>query len=161
MKMKAGVEQSVYTLVLLSMLPEKAVLPGDAISQQLGTSRTYTLKLLRKLVNADLISSTAGIKGGYKLNKKPEDISIYDVYLATTDNQSLYSPNGILKDMLNLNEDDQCCMLMELMDEAEIAWKNVLIRETIASLYERITIPKFQEKIEAVQQMINEKSIIN
>ncbi|MGM7637171.1 RrF2 family transcriptional regulator [Bacillus sp. Hm123] len=160
MKIKTGVEQSVYTLILLNMLPEKAVLPGEAISLQLGTSRTYSLKLLRKLVNADLISSTAGVKGGYKLNKKSEDISIYDVYIATTDDQSLYSPSGILKDMLDLGEDDDCCLLMELMDEVESAWKYILKRETIASLYERIQVPKFQEKLVAVQQMINEKMIL-
>lgn len=42
MHMKTGVEQSVYALVLLNMLPDKAVLPGEAISQQLGTSATYS-----------------------------------------------------------------------------------------------------------------------
>ena len=34
--MKTGVEQSVYAILLLTFLPEKAVLPGDVISTQLG-----------------------------------------------------------------------------------------------------------------------------
>ncbi|WP_369900775.1 Rrf2 family transcriptional regulator [Bacillus manliponensis] len=160
MKIKTGVEQSVYTLLLLHMLPKGAVLPGEAISCQLGTSRTYSLKLLRKLVNANLISSISGVKGGYKLHKKPEDISVYDVYLATTDNQSLYAPSGILKDMLDLNEDVGCCLLMELMDEAEVAWTAVLKRATIASLYKKMQAPKYEEKFTAVQKAICEKMIM-
>lgn len=70
MHMKTGVEQCVYAIFLLSMLPDKAVLPGEAISQQLGTSPTYFQKLLRKLVSADLITSVPGVKGGFKLKKK-------------------------------------------------------------------------------------------
>lgn len=69
MHMKTGVEQSVYALLLLTMLPDKAVLPGEAISQQLGASPTYFHKLLRKLVSSDLITSVPGVKGGFKLKK--------------------------------------------------------------------------------------------
>ena len=82
MHMKTGVEQSVYALVLLNMLPDKAVLSGEAISQQLGAAVTYFQKRLRKLVTADIITSVPGIKGGFKLKKRPEDIRVYDVYLA-------------------------------------------------------------------------------
>ena len=82
MHMKTGVEQSVYAILLLNMLPDKAVLPGEAISQQLGTSPTYFQKLLRKLVSADLIASVPGVKGGFKLTKRPETICVYDIYLA-------------------------------------------------------------------------------
>lgn len=64
------------------MLPDKAVLPGEAISNQLGASSTYFQKLLRKLVSADLITSVPGVKGGFRLRKKPEDIRVYDIYLA-------------------------------------------------------------------------------
>ena len=64
LRMKTGVEQAVYAILLLNMLPEKAVLPGEAISQQLGTSPSYSQKLLRRLVSADLISSVPGVKGG-------------------------------------------------------------------------------------------------
>jgi Rrf2 family protein len=91
MHMKTGVEQSVYAILLLNMLPEKAVLPGEAISQQLNVSTSYFQKLLRKLVSADLIASVPGVKGGFKLKKKPEDICVYDIYLAIEGRQSLYS----------------------------------------------------------------------
>ena len=104
MQMKTGVEQSVYAIVLLNMLPDKAVLPGEAISQQLGTSPTYTQKMLRKLVSANLISSVPGVKGGFKLGKKTEEIRLYDIYLAIEGQRSLYSPSGIFDGMLDLKK---------------------------------------------------------
>lgn len=158
--MKTGVEQSVYAILLLNMLPDKAVLPGEAISQQLDTSPSYSQKLLRKLVSANLISSVSGVKGGFKLNKRPEDIRIYDVYLAIEGHQSLYSPSGILDDMLDLEKDDKCCLLTNLMDEAESVWKTVLKRETIASLSKEIRADRFAEKVASLQKLINEKMVI-
>ncbi|MGK7376654.1 RrF2 family transcriptional regulator [Planococcus sp. 1R117A] len=159
MHMKTGVEQSVYAILLLNMLPDKAVLPGEAISQQLNTSPTYFQKLLRKLVNADLIASVPGVKGGFKLKKKPEEICVYDIYLAIEGRQSLYSPSGILGDMLELEQEDACCLLSDLMDEAENAWKSVMKRETIATLADKMKQQRFLMKTETLQQWIQKKMV--
>ena len=159
-QMKTGVEQSVYAILLLNMLPDKAVLPGEAISQQLGTSPSYSQKLLRKLVSADLISSVPGVKGGFKLNKRPEEIRVYDIYLAVEGRQSLYSPSGILDDMLDLDHDDRCCLLTDLMDEAESVWRTVLKRETIASLSNEIQADRFQDQVASLKKMIAEKMVL-
>jgi Rrf2 family protein len=160
LRMKTGVEQAVYAILLLNMLPDKAVLPGEAISQKLGTSPSYSQKLLRRLVSADLITSVPGVKGGFRLYKKPKDIRIYDIYLAIEGHQSLYSPSGILDDMLDLEEEDQCCLLTDLMDEAEDAWKTVLKRQTIASLADEIQADRFQEQVTALQELIREKMVL-
>ncbi|MEK4405258.1 Rrf2 family transcriptional regulator [Sporosarcina sp. FSL K6-6792] len=160
MQMKTGVEQSVYAILMLNMLPDRAVLPGDAISQQLGTSPTYFQKLLRKLVSADLITSVSGVKGGFKLKKKPEEIRIYDIYVAIEGQQSLYSASGILDDMLDLEKEDTGCLLTDLMGEAESVWKSVLKRETIASLSDGIQTERYQEKVEFLQELIREKMVL-
>lgn len=160
MQMKTGVEQSVYAILMLNMLPDRAVLPGEAISQQLGTSPTYFQKLLRKLVSADLITSVPGVKGGFKLKKKPEEIRIYDIYLAMEGQQSLYSASGILDDMLDLEKKDTSCLLTDLMEEAESVWKSVLKRETIASLADGIQSERYQEKMESLQELIREKMVL-
>lgn len=146
MHMKPGVEQSVYAILLLNMLPDKAVLPCEAISQQLGTSPTYFQKLLRKLVSAGLITSVPGVKGGFKLNGKPENISVFDIYVAIEGQQALYSPSGVLGDLLELEEPEKCCLLTELMLEAESVWRLRMEQETIAVLSEKMKQPKFQGK---------------
>ncbi|MGG0643363.1 Rrf2 family transcriptional regulator [Sporosarcina gallistercoris] len=160
MQMKAGFEQSIYAILLLNLLPEKAVLPGEAISHQLGTSPTYSKKMLRKLVCADLITSTTGSKGGFKLKQNPENIRIYDVYLAIEGQQSLYSSSGILDDMLELDKEDRCCLLVDLMDDAEVAWKNVLKQKTIASLSEDMHADHLREELKTLEQWIEEKMVV-
>lgn len=160
MHMKTGVEQSVYAILLLSLLPDKAVLPGEAISQQLGASATYFQKLLRKLVSADLITSVPGVKGGFKLKKKLENIRIYDVYLAIEGQQTLYSSCGTLNDMLELSAEDQCCLLTDLMEEAELAWKSVLKRQTVADLAAEMQEERFRGKLECLQAWVKEKMVI-
>lgn len=157
--MKTGVEQAVYAILLLNMLPDKAVLPGEAISQQLGTSPTYFQKLLRKLVSAGLITSVPGVKGGFKLVKKPEDICVFDVYSAIEGKQSLYLPSGVLGDLLALEEQERCCLLTDLMGEAETAWRNVMQRETIASLSIKMNEERFQAKTAALQEWLKEKMV--
>lgn len=159
MHMKTGVEQSVYAILLLNMLPDKAVLPCEAISQQLNVSPTYFQKLLRKLVSADLIASVPGVKGGFKLKGNPKDICVFDVYLAIEGRQSLYSASGILGDMLQLKKEENCCLLTDLMEEAESAWKTVMKRETIAELADKMKEQRFQEKTRALEAWIQEKMV--
>lgn len=106
LQIKTGVEQSLHATFILKMLPDRAVLPGEAISQQLKSSPTYTQKILRKLARADLITSVPGVKGGFKLKRKPENIRVYDIYLVIEGQQSLYSPSGVLDDILDLEVED-------------------------------------------------------
>lgn len=156
MHMKPGVEQSVYAILLLNMLPDKAVLPGEAISQQLGTSPTYFQKLLRKLVSAGLITSVPGVKGGFKLNKKPEDINVFDIYEAIEGQQALYSPSGVLGELLELEKPERCCLLTDLMLDAENAWRFRMEQETIALLSKKMSEQRFQEKTKKLNEWLAE-----
>lgn len=159
MHMKPGVEQSVYAILLLNMLPDKAVLPGEAISQQLGTSPTYFQKLLRKLVSAGLITSVPGVKGGFKLNKKPEDINVFDIYMAIEGQQALYTSSGVLGDLLELEEPERCCLLTDLMLDAENAWRFRMEQETIAVLSEKMKEQRFQEKTKKLTDWLSQKLV--
>ena len=159
MHMKPGVEQSVYAILLLNMLPERAVLPGEAISQQLGTSPTYFQKLLRKLVSAGLITSVPGVKGGFKLNKKPEDINVFDIYMAIEGQQALYTSSGVMGDLLELEEPERCCLLTDLMIDAENAWRFRMEQETIAVLSEKMKEQRFQEKTKKLTEWLSQKLV--
>lgn len=160
MQMKTGVEQSVYALLVLNMLPERAVIHSEVISERIGASPTYFQKLLRKLVMADIIASVPGIKGGFKLKKEPEEIRVYDVYVAIEGNQSLYSSSGAFDDLLFLEKEERCCLLGELMDEAEASWKSVLKRETIASISEEFNSGRFEGQVEELQNWLDDRIVI-
>ncbi|ANC77498.1 transcriptional regulator [Fictibacillus phosphorivorans] len=159
MQIKTGVEQSVYAILLLTFLPKKAVLPGDVISSQLGSSPTYFQKLLRKLVSADILVSVPGSKGGFRLKKRPEEITIYDIYVAIEGKQSLYSSSGIFQDLLNINDKD-ICLLSDLMEEAESSWQSILKRQTIAILTNEIHKKCPKENLEKLKITVEEKMVL-
>ena len=52
---------------------------AKTISEENDIPVDFLLKILRKLVKAGLIESHRGIRGGYVLNQKPENISLKDV----------------------------------------------------------------------------------
>lgn len=132
---------------------------GRSISQQLGTSPTYFQKLLRKLVSAGLITSVPGVKGGFKLNKKPEDINVFDIYMAIEGQQALYTSSGVLGDLLELEEPERCCLLTDLMLDAENAWRFRMEQETIAVLSEKMKEQRFQEKTKKLTDWLSQKLV--
>jgi len=49
------------------------------ISEKEGIPLRFLLKLLRKLILVDILRSYRGVKGGYAINKLPEQITLKDV----------------------------------------------------------------------------------
>lgn len=49
------------------------------VSDNMGIPYGYVLKIARKLVAAEIVTTSTGIYGGISLNKKPEDISLLDL----------------------------------------------------------------------------------
>lgn len=160
MQMKIGVEQSVYAVMILSMLNDKELLQGERLSECIGASPTYFQKLLRKLVSTNIVTSTSGVKGGFKLNKNPEEITVYDIYLAIEGQQSLYSPSGIFDEMMDFDHKNKGCLLDGMMMEAEESWKAILKSETIASLHNKAKEAQFIINFEKLKTWVNENKVI-
>lgn len=69
------VEYALHSLVYLIDVPPEESIGIKDLSEFQGLSETYLSKVLGKLSKAGIVSSVSGVKGGYKLSKKPEDIS--------------------------------------------------------------------------------------
>ena len=52
---------------------------AKTLSEQTGVPQRFTLKILRKLVNAQLLCSFKGISGGYQLARPASEISLADI----------------------------------------------------------------------------------
>ena len=55
---------------------------APTLSERIGVSLRFTLKILRKLLLAGIVRSYKGKSGGYMLAKEPKEISMYDVITA-------------------------------------------------------------------------------
>lgn len=59
--------------------PEKPRLDAKTIADTTGVPVRFALKILHKLVNASLVSSYKGVRGGYEIAREAGEISLYDV----------------------------------------------------------------------------------
>jgi Rrf2 family protein len=82
MKMSDGVEQAIHSVAMLSGLSEGGVLSAAALAEFHGVSTSYLLKHLQALSGAGILDTVPGPKGGYRLGKAPEEISLLDILLA-------------------------------------------------------------------------------
>lgn len=133
MKFSVGIEYALHCLLFLVSDEEKSVIAVNKLSEFQGISETYLSKTFTKLKKAGIVRSSSGVKGGYELAKRPEDISFWDVIEAIEGSAYMFQCTGILKNMVINTEEEKralekdCpCMIKDVMYEAEEVMRNYL-----------------------------------
>jgi Rrf2 family protein len=137
MKLSDGVEWALHCATLLAALPPEATLPGKALAEYHGVSESYLLKHLQSLTRAGLLESVPGPKGGYRLARPAQEISLLDVVEAVEGTTPAFrcteirqcGPAALEKKAYRLP-----CAINITMLRAEAAWKDVLRAQTLAEL---------------------------
>lgn len=76
---------SVRALVVLAELPKGQYRGASAIAEVTSAPANYLGKLLQSLSRQGLVKSQKGLGGGFRLAKRPEKISLFDVVQAIED----------------------------------------------------------------------------
>jgi Rrf2 family protein len=82
MKLGDGVEQAIHSVLMLSGLAADGVLAAAALAEYHGVSTSYLLKHLQALAGAGILQSVPGPKGGYRLARPLEKLSLLDIVMA-------------------------------------------------------------------------------
>lgn len=82
MKLSDGVEQAIHSVAMMAGLSAEGVLSAAALAEFHGVSASYLLKHLQALSGAGIVQTLPGPKGGYRLARPPELISLLDIVLA-------------------------------------------------------------------------------
>ena len=69
-------------LVLTKLATEEERMSASTLAEICGLNVSLVGKVLKLLVKAELLTSTRGVYGGYKLHKDPEEITLVDVIVA-------------------------------------------------------------------------------
>ncbi len=69
-----------HSMVYISSSKEKVNV--GQISEYIGSSRHHVAKVMQRLVKEEFIVSNRGPSGGFELNKKPEEITLLNIYEA-------------------------------------------------------------------------------
>jgi Rrf2 family protein len=123
--------------VLLAALPGGALLSGNALAEFHGVSESYLLKHLQALVRSGLFESVPGPKGGFRLARPPEAVSVLDIVVAIDGPEPAFRCTEIRQRgpaSLEPSAYRLPCAIHATMARAEQAWREVLRRQTLADL---------------------------
>ena len=120
-----------YALLALQYMGARApdLVSAKEMSESLNISFEFLSKTLQTLMKGGFVMSHQGIKGGYTLIKKPEDINIASVILA------LDMKHGIVECMIN--EDNESCFRVE---ECSIRKPMARLQKKIDDIFYKTTI---------------------
>ncbi len=137
MKLGDGVEQAVHSVLVLASLSEAGVLSATALAEFHGVSASYLLKHLQALAGAGILQSVPGPKGGYRLARAPEKITLLDIVLAVEGSEPAFrcaeirqrGPSPLLTHFYKTP-----CAVNVAMLKAEQAYRAELRKVSIADL---------------------------
>ncbi len=137
MKLSEGVEWGLHCMSMLAGLPAGATLPTRSLAAYHGLSETYLSKHLQALTNARIIESLPGPRGGYRLARSPEEITLLEVVEAIDGREPLFRCTEIRQQGPLAREPEAYrlpCGIHVAMARAEKAWREALRAQTIADL---------------------------
>ncbi|SNB67541.1 MULTISPECIES: Rrf2 family transcriptional regulator [unclassified Agrobacterium] len=137
MKLGDGVEQAIHSVGMLAGLSEGGVLSAAALAEFHGVSTSYLLKHLQSLSNAGIVATVPGPKGGYRLARSPDTITLLDIVLAVEGPQPAFRCAEIRQrgpNPLPGRYFTKPCGINAAMLKAEKAYRAELAKTTIADI---------------------------
>lgn len=141
MKSKKSLEQGICILLIIAHAPDDQCITSEHLSRRLGVSDSYLKKITRRLVLAGLIQSNFGKKGGLTMNRKPEKISLLDIFNAIEGEEPFVTATGLVEKVFYHNPPLAQKREKEVLDifkNAELLYKNHLKQYTLDQFLEDI-----------------------
>jgi Rrf2 family protein len=139
MKLPEGVEWALHCAWLLTFAREGDAVPARRLAEFYDLPEAYLAKLLKALVRAGLLRATSGPRGGFRLARPPEAITVGEVVEAVEGPGPLFCCTEIRQRGPVPLTGAACrkpCGIAEVMHQAELAWRRELASATIADLVE-------------------------
>ena len=137
MKLSDGVEQAIHSVTMLAVLPEDGVLSAASLAEFHGVSASYLLKHLQALSRAGIALTVPGPRGGYRLGRPADRITVLDIVLAVEGPEPAFRCKEIRQNGPNPLPPEKFkapCQINAAMLRAERAYRNELRKITVAAL---------------------------
>lgn len=139
---------AIHTLILIA--ESETPMNSEQIATSVGTNASYIRKLTTRLRKAGMIEGRRGISG-FKLIKKPEDISLLDIYDTVMETESLHIFD------IHQNSNDTCIvghnirpvlngMFRNMEERVENELKSITLADCINNMRQYINENNEQEK---------------
>lgn len=137
MKLSEGVEQAIHSVGMLAGLSAEGVLSAAALAEFHGVSTSYLLKHLQALSGAGILQTVPGPRGGYRLARAKEEITLLDIVLAVEGPEPAFRCKEIRQrgpNPLPAGYFARPCGINAAMLRAERAYRAELARTSIADI---------------------------
>lgn len=151
--MSEGVEWAIHCCTVLAFLEDDQALPAAKLAEFHGVPAAYLSKHLQALVRAGVCESVSGPRGGFRLGRPAEAISLLDVTLAVDGDRRAFRCGEIRQRGPSAQADPACysesCGIATAMWRAEDAWRRELhavsVADICASLATRVDPRQLEE----------------
>lgn len=141
MILKSQVEWALHCCAILAGLPEGRYLSTKALAEFHGLPKEYLSKALQSVSQANLVETTLGPSGGYRLARPPSEITFLDIVEAVEGKARTFTCN-------NIRANNPCrpagfcdtkpCAVARVMWQADEAWRNTLRGVRLSDLVETL-----------------------
>ena len=131
--------ESDYALRIVSELADcNSLMDANTLAERTSVTLRFALKILRKLVKGNIVSSYKGAKGGYKLKLPPEKITLKTII------ELIDGPIAIARclendEICSMNKDKASCVFHHIFDKISfdlaIKLQNITIADVLSKKY--------------------------
>src|SRR5215469_3457510 len=143
MKLSLRGEYALRALLVLGLHYGEDVVPIKTISEQQNIPKRFLEQILNDLKSAGIVQSRRGVAGGYRLARKPEEITLAAVVRHI---EGALAPVSCVSERFY----EKC----SCPDESRCAIRSVMkeIREAVVRIAERVTIAELCQRWRKLQQ---------
>jgi Rrf2 family protein len=138
MRMGEGVEWTLHCCLTLGWLETDEPVSTAKLAAMFDLPPAYLHKRLQALVRSGILSSTPGARGGFRLARPPEKITLMEVVAAIEGTEHAFRCTNIRQRGAGAqrpaHEFQRQCVVTTAMRKAELAWRRELAAQTLADL---------------------------
>jgi Rrf2 family protein len=137
MKLPESTEWVLHATASLAQLDPGSAASAGQLAEHYDLPAAYLAKQLQSLVRAGVLTAVTGPRGGFRLARPADQITMLQVVEAVDGGSPFYTCNEIRQKGRAASPPEQCreaCGLAAKMAEAEAAWRQSLRTVTIADI---------------------------
>ncbi|MET8870103.1 Rrf2 family transcriptional regulator [Nonomuraea sp. NPDC004580] len=139
--MSEGVEWAMHSCVNLSYLDSDEAMTAARLAAFYELPPAYLNKQLQALSRAGILSSTPGLRGGFRLARPLERITLLDVVTAIEGPGEAFRCEQVMRKGPVGREDvdyRKACFISQAMRRAEMAYRKELAAQTLADIRAKV-----------------------
>jgi Rrf2 family protein len=148
-----GIEWTAHICTLIALLPAGRGLSVDALAEFFDVPAAYLAKQMQALRRAGIAESVRGKRGGYRLARSPDDISLLDIVIA------IEGPNPAFR-CTEIRQNGPCglarkdckrpCEIAAAFAKAEMVYRQALAARSLASIMQEAAVNSAPEHLQDV-----------